>query len=266
MVEDIVDALARLDPSPEDQVRAREALLSQLVAATNPQNALWLLNAVLRLAPAAEDPSRHTDAKIDWLIRETGPERARQMGDQMTNISVWLNPPAQAREALPASHKTDFGPVFAELRQATDDFYRSQQELIDLPENERARTLEGMLSHMLAGEKEHWRVRLIADWFATLDPASEARTRAQETLLSLLKDETDPRGAKDLADAVSMLSPTVADLSGSETWPFPPTPGLLAAARRNSGLPAWLAALPLLSRSAHTAADSDSAPTPPNNG
>ncbi len=63
--------------------------------------------------------------------------------------------------------------------------------------------------------------------------------------------------ARDLADAVAWLSPTVADLGGPDSWPFPPIRALLAAARQNSGLLAWLAVLPLLSRSARTAAESD---------
>ena len=40
------------------------------------------------------------------------------------------------------------------------------------------------------------------------------------------------------------LNPTVADLGGLDSWPIPPTPGLLAATRQNSGLSTWLAALP----------------------
>jgi hypothetical protein len=286
MLKHIVDALARLDPSPEDQVRAREALLSQLVAETNPQNAWPLVEAVLRLAPAAEDPRRDTDAKTAWLIRETDsemarqladgfthlpvwveeiretdPEKARQLEDRFTHLAVWVEEQTRAVMAVLASPETDL--ALAQLAQTSEDLDRTRQELLDLPENQRARALE-RLSHGLVGKADLWIVKLIADGFAPLDPASEARTRVRETLLSLLKDETDPMTAEGLADAVSKLSPTVADLSGSEPWPFPPT--LLAAVRRNSGLAAWLAALPLLSRSAHTAADSDSAPTPPNNG
>ena len=263
MLEYIVDAFARLDPSPEDRARARETLLSQLVAETDPQNAWQLVEAGLRLAPAAEDPRRDTDAKTAWLFRETDPERARQLADRLTRLTVWVKEQTRAERALLAtSPEEDL--ARAEFEQAVEDRKRARHELLGLPENERAPALE-RLSHRLVGKADHWTVKLIADGFAPLDPASEARTRVRETLLSLLKDETNPMTAESLADAVSKLSPTVADLSGSETWPFPPTPGLLAAARRNSGLPAWLAALPLLSRSAHTAADSDSAPTPPNN-
>jgi hypothetical protein len=264
MQEHIVDALARLDPSPEDRARAREALLSQLVAETNPEKAWWLLEAVLRLVPAAEDPRRDTYAELDWLIRETDPETARQLAGRFTPLAEWAQEQTRAERALLAWPEEDL--AVGRLEQASKDRARARQELLDLPENERARALERLLSHRLVAEADPWTVKLITDGFAPLDPASETRTRARETLLSLLKDETDPTRAGVLADAVSKLSPTVADLSGSETWPFPPTPGLLAAARRNSGLPAWLAALPLLSRSAHTAADSDSAPTPPNNG
>jgi hypothetical protein len=48
------------------------------------------------------------------------------------------------------------------------------------------------------------------------------------------------------------LEPTVTDLGGSDRWPLPPDPALLAGARRYSELPAWLAALSLLSVTART--------------
>jgi hypothetical protein len=95
---------------------------------------------------------------------------------------------------------------------------------------------------------------------------AEDRARAREALLRLLARETDPGKAREVADVVAGLNPRVADLVGSDSWPFPPNPAMLAAARQNSGLPAWLAALPLLSRSALTAAESDRAWTTPNNG
>jgi hypothetical protein len=73
-----------------------------------------------------------------------------------------------------------------------------------------------------------------------MDPTAEDRSQALEVLLGLLARQTDPRQASTLADATASLSLTVADLGGSDTWPFPPTPALLAAARRNSELSAWL--------------------------
>jgi hypothetical protein len=80
-------------------------------------------------------------------------------------------------------------------------------------------------------------------------PGLPDRTRHKEfgTVAAAIKQYIDPAAL--LEDAAIDLSPTVADLAGSDGWPFPPTPVLLAAARQNSKLSAWLAALPLLSRS-----------------
>jgi hypothetical protein len=60
---------------------------------------------------------------------------------------------------------------------------------------------------------------------------AEDQAQAREALLALLASETNLETARRLADAVAGLSPTVADLHDSDTWPFPPTPSLLAAAR-----------------------------------
>jgi hypothetical protein len=81
---------------------------------------------------------------------------------------------------------------------------------------------------------------------ADLDPSAEDQTRAREALLGLFTSETESWLAASVADAIARLSPTVSDLRNAGTWPLPSTPALLAAARHNSGLPAWLAALPLL--------------------
>ena len=96
--------------------------------------------------------------------------------------------------------------------------------------------------------------------------AVTAKERAQTrgALLTLLSDAPDPRRARMLENTVTGLSPTVADLGGSDSWPIPLTPALLAAARQNSALPTWLAGLPRLCRSAHIAANSDGILTPNN--
>jgi hypothetical protein len=89
--------------------------------------------------------------------------------------------------------------------------------------------------------------RELAGAVARLAMTAEDRARPREALLGLLARETDPGKAREVADVVAGLNPRVADLVGSDSWPFPPNPAMLAAARQNSGLPAWLAALLLLS-------------------
>jgi hypothetical protein len=87
---------------------------------------------------------------------------------------------------------------------------------------------------------------------AVVGLSAEERAQVRERLLTLLAGETSPWMAWEFAEAVARLDPTVADLRASDSWPFPPTPALLAAVRKNSGLPAWLTLLPLLSRGTHS--------------
>ena len=53
--------------------------------------------------------------------------------------------------------------------------------------------------------------------------AVTAKERAQTrgALLTLLSDAPDPRRARMLENTVTGLSPTVADLGGSDSWPIP---------------------------------------------
>jgi hypothetical protein len=59
-------------------------------------------------------------------------------------------------------------------------------------------------------------------------------------LLGLLAEETYQSNARELADAIAKLGLVAADLDRSANWPWRPTETLLAAARKNSALSAWL--------------------------
>jgi hypothetical protein len=105
----------------------------------------------------------------------------------------------------------------------------------------------------------------------TLDPTPEDLAQARQVFLKALvseydsrkrrerffgrEDFTDARKSLDLAHAVARLKPTVADLTGAGTWPRPLPEPLLAAARQNSELPAWLAALKLFQERSSEIAD-----------
>jgi hypothetical protein len=91
-----------------------------------------------------------------------------------------------------------------------------------------------------------------------LAPTTDEQMVIRETLLGLLSRERDVWQAGALTEVVLRLNPTVSDLDAYE-WVIPPSPALMAAARKSSSLSSWLASLPLLSRS-HTANEN---PKPP---
>jgi hypothetical protein len=78
-----------------------------------------------------------------------------------------------------------------------------------------------------------------------LDPTTEDLAQTRNALLNILAIESDPEEAQELAETVARLGPTVGELVGPDRPQVPLYPQL-AAARRNSRLPDWLMALPML--------------------
>jgi hypothetical protein len=101
----------------------------------------------------------------------------------------------------------------------------------------------------------------VAELIAALDPTAEDQAAARQALLAILAAEKEPHLALALSKALAGLGVTVADLDGCEGWPLGPGAMLLAAARRNSGLTEWLAALPTISGIARARSSPDTAPT-----
>jgi hypothetical protein len=75
---------------------------------------------------------------------------------------------------------------------------------------------------------------------------AEDQRQARGVLLRLLSHESDGRLATALVGGLVQLDPTVSDLGIWRSWAVRPTVELIAAARRNSALAAWTAALPSL--------------------
>ena len=243
---ELADAVAGLDPAAEDLARAREALLRLLAHETRlmaVHDLAWLMAvhdlawAVAGLDPAPEDRARARAALLGLLADETDPREVRTLAELVARLAVTEDDRALVREALlrPLAGETD--PKRAlELAEAVAGLDPTAEDL--------ARAREALLGLLLARETHDpsW-AGALAEAVAGLDPAAEDLARAREALVRLLSHETDPERARWLAEAVAGLSPTVADLGGWDSWPFPPPAALLAAARHNSGLLAWLAAL-----------------------
>ena len=86
----------------------------------------------------------------------------------------------------------------------------------------------------------------LAETVAVMGPTAQERDRGRQTLLRLLNRESDSIQAGKLTNSLVGLNPTTGDLAGWQGWRVPPDSKLLAAARRNSAIPDWLAALPSL--------------------
>lgn len=231
----LAEAIACLDSAAEDQ--ARKALLGLLASETDAYHAKGLAEAVARLDPTTEDKDRARKALLALLATKTDAWHASKLAEVIGVLDPTAEDTARTEKVLLALLATETDPGIAlHLAEAVGDMNPTAED------KDRARQV---LFALLASQRPHWAPSL-AKVIVRLDPTAEDKARVKETLLALLAIETDPRTAPWLADVVAELNPTVTELRGSDTWAFPPTSALLAAARQHSGLPTWLAALPLL--------------------
>jgi hypothetical protein len=164
---------------------------------------------------------------------------------------VTVEEQARVREALLALLSRATDPQMAlELAEAAGR--------LDPAAEDSARVREALLA-LLNRTADRWMAKKLPEAVARLAATAEERAQTRKALLALLAHSTHHLMDWELAEAVAALNPTVADLGGSDSWPSSPNPELLAAARQNSELSSWLLALPLLFKSAHTAAESDGA-------
>jgi hypothetical protein len=258
MARELAEAVARLAVTAEDRAQARQALLTLLTVDTDPRRAGALAEVLARLDPPAPDRAQARQALLTLLTGDTEPWTAQKLAEAVARLAVTAEDRARARQALLALLTEEIDPLRAG---ALAEVLAG----LDPPAPDRARARQALLT-LLTGETSPETAQGLAEAVARLDPPAPDRAQARQALLTLLTSETNPTMARRLADTLARLSPTIADLGGSDSWPFPPTQALLAVVRQNSELTAWLAALPRLSGSAHTAAESNGAPTTPNSG
>jgi hypothetical protein len=281
----LADAVARLDPATEDLARARLALLGLLTEETKYFGVFELARKATRPESATGDRAEARNAFLGLLADEIDPDAAQVLADAIIGLDPTADDRAKAKDALlllagKADPKVsrELTETIARLDPTAEDPAKANEVLLELAgeidpltagelmklaetvarlgptAEDRAKANEALLG-LLANQTDPKTTKRLAETMARLDPTAEDRAKDKEALLGPLASQTDPKMAHEQADAIVGLNPTVADLEGSDTWPVPPSPALLAAARRNSELPAWLAALRQFSDSSGTAAE-----------
>jgi hypothetical protein len=240
----LVDGVALLDPTQKDKQRARAALLRLL----DTPNGDWvdpsLVRGVAQLDPTPDDKQRARAALLTLLDT---PAFWAASGVRAGPLVYWvaeLDPTPegkrQAREMLLRLLDTPNSDW------AADALVRGVAQLDPTPEDKQ-RAREVLLT-LLDAQRESSVGASLVDRVAELDPTIGDKQRARAALLRLLASETDSSAAAALVDRMAQLDPAVADLSTWRAWAATPTARLLAAARRNSPLADWLAALPQLTQ------------------
>jgi NACHT domain len=238
-------AVAQLDPDAEDLARARRAMIRLIPADVEAltfqggQESKWLVDCVTRLNPTAED--RVQVRKAVLRLAEADPDP--QVGYLAMKVAR-LDPPAgQRTQALEVLLRVLAYPIVflqPSLFGGQEDELPNAIVELAVTERDKAWTREAVLS-LFDGDISDLAATDLPKLVARLDPTVADRARLRQALLRLLSSATEFLTARHLAERVAELDPTVADLAGSDTWPCPPSPALLTAARRNSPLGAWLA-------------------------
>jgi hypothetical protein len=273
----LTKALGELDPTRHEKTPARNTLLGLLKRSTDSRQALQLTESLRGLEMTAEDRTEARKALLKLLQREGSYRQASQLVQALGELDPAEQEVIQARKRLLnlAIHSTDF-------RSAAD--YAEAVAGLALSDDERALARDALLDG-LARAASFPRVQYCAAALARVALSAEERTHAREALLrqlpraahlsklievlgelcptdadlararsvvleQLSRWEDDPSRA--WVQAVSRLNLTVSDLEGSAGWPVPPSSELMAVARSNSTIAAWLSSLRLLSGQGYT--------------
>ena len=268
--------IARLAVATDDRSRARELLLNLIARTTDPWAARELAETIHLLDPTAEARSQALDALLPLLDRSPFLWAALDLAKAIAGLVVTAKERQQFRDALlRLASSTPHAVValeslemVAELAASAEDRTQIRKTAIPLFLRTTDSGIANALVKVLAGvavtvedrtQTRNLLLRVLAEGthrsiddaltrtVAGLVVTEEDRTQTRNSLLSVLGSTPHAHSAQPLTEGIIALNPTAVDLRGSGTWPTPPTPALLAAARRNTRLPVWLASLPLLS-------------------
>jgi hypothetical protein len=237
---DLAHALAVLSPDRTHRRRAIDALFQLLACQDNGWLARSLASGIARLDPSARN--RHCAIEVLILLFERQDDYFLACG--LADGIAMLDPDAHDKHCavdaiIPllsryhSTGQTALAEMIALLAPDALDTHRAIDALIPLL------TDRGIASDL-------------ARTIARLDLDTYDRHRTIDALLPLLTSqnkvlsfdrEHDLRHAHELANAIASLGPTVRDMSGWHTWAVHPSAELLAAARRNSSIDEWIAAL-----------------------
>ena len=269
------DAIAKLDPTAMERVVARQELLRNLVRTGYAPSATLLRETIVKLAVGAEerDATRLKLLRAMTRINDSW-WKAGLLWEMIAELDPTAEERAVARQKLlrnlegPNLHRGDkfLVDLIRELAVSAEERDATRRELLrilrgpnryplavylgkaiaelDPTAEERAIARQELLRQ--ARNNDHWPL-VLGEVIAELDPTAEERAEIRHRLLRRARATDDVGVATNLCVVIAKLGVTVADIGDSRAWSVPPAPRLVVAARRNSVLQDWLAALPLLS-------------------
>jgi hypothetical protein len=250
----LAEGLNLLKISPGETREVLTKLAAAFTGETDPARTQALAEAGITLCPQSSytsDATQHDRFRRQALLaalcrcerwlettRTTLPRdlEAAKLVDDIRKLAV--TPEERAR-----AHKMALAMLSHEDSQDGILHYVSALAELAATTGERTRTRRALIQALASGT-ESWAIQGIADTLFLLDITGPERAELKDILVRVYAQGPDKGQAESAARVVARLNPVLGDLHGTAEWPCKPTSDLLAAVRRHTPLPAWLAALP----------------------
>jgi len=203
----LVRALIKLDPSPQDKLRAGEVLIGLLARSSDSlpggQDAHAIVRGVLQLAVATQDQRRTRELLLGVLAGQTDSGTAVLLASALT----YLNPSAaDKQQALEALLRALPGQTTSS---GIRDVVARLVQLATSAEDKR-QALEALL-RALPGQTNYWAIGELVGGMTQFATSADDRRRALEALLEALPGPADGSGTKALVAGVVQLATSAED-------------------------------------------------------
>ncbi|MGO9082368.1 MAG: NACHT domain-containing protein [Streptosporangiaceae bacterium] len=237
---DLTGALLRLDPTQEDKRQARTVLLGLLGRAPDGWAVTSLAEALTQLEATTAQQAQARDAILGLLAKPGTLEMSGCLIDALGRFHPTAEDKRRARALL-----------LSQLTSTPNHWQTVHTALATLaalePTERDRRDARAALTSFLAASPSDWNaLHTMIEDLITFDPGEEDMRRARAVLLGDLATHRHTAMTLNTLADLAALDPTAEDLSTWRSWKAQPTAELLSAARRNSPLADWLAALPAL--------------------
>jgi len=200
---DLVETVARLDLTADEQGEIREKLLSRLTADVRPTTARSLARTLARLHPTADERTEIREKLLGLLARKTYPLVDGLLADTVASLAVAAGERAQTRKLL-------FSRFAAEGDLWTAWNLAEAVARLDPTADERTEIREKLLG-LLVDNASTGIILFVARTVARLDPTAEERAQLREALWGQLAVEVDRSTVAQLASMVDSLAVTVGE-------------------------------------------------------
>jgi hypothetical protein len=236
----LIGGLVRLDATADDRLRARELVLRLLERQGDAAPAAVLIGELDRLDPTADDRGRAHGMLLRMLADCTDIWDAANLAHVLLALDTTEDDVRLVLEAMIRGLLAETAYVIRDGQMLVDMLVDFTAQIDDRQPGRTA------ILDILANPATFELTEALAAGLLELQPTEDDKRRAREIIIRYLAEGSREWHRQGLVHCLVWLDPIVPDLSSWNAWGARPTGDLIAAVRQNSGLTAWLAALPSL--------------------